>query len=120
MLAAGCGPVYSTSYEFVHPQNPDRACFAQCLSAKSQCARLERIAQLQEEEIYYERCMDEADEEENAKKRKRKREKCAHTSPSFGGGSSAAGCEAEYRDCFRACGGRVIEVTECVYNCDQE
>ena len=152
-LLAACGPIYDTRYEYKRPSNPDRGCFAQCTSAKSQCESINRLAELQRQELEYLRCRDEVDDK-RAKNRRwcggqydscrdkakgnkqrrqceddydrcrdraddRKRRGCdspLHFSPL--GSEESANCGRDYNECFIGCGGRVIEIRECVFNCE--
>lgn len=119
---AACGPAYQTDYEYFRPPDADRSCFAQCVSARSACRNDERASRRQTAAIDDLRFLAVESCEDRAKNKKERR-KC-DSRYGWGGGfydddldGDGFDCEADYRECHIACGGKVRETRVCVSNC---
>lgn len=110
-----CGPIYSTRYEYIPPQDPQsKVCVSQCEISRMQCETLV--------EQNYQQCQDQQDwkrEEYDRCKRHYGDKECS--SPSYRYCSNDTDrCDKLYRNCYSACGGQVNSYRECTYNCDQQ
>ncbi|WP_041795432.1 hypothetical protein [Pararhodospirillum photometricum] len=123
-VAAACGPIYETSYEFRAPRSPEgRVCTSQCLNWQQNCTH-----SCQRDE---ERCKDR--EREDARReyrryvdeKRRAGQKVTKTESSFYDGYGCArsscrdDCDSMYRQCFVNCGGSVVPNTVCTAFCDK-
>lgn len=87
-----CTPVYEKTYRYEPPQaTRGQTCVAQCQRAKSMC---ENFQQKQ-----YQNCVATNDPQQ-----------CEQT--------SNLRCEADHRECYQLCGGKIVEEKVCVNNCD--
>lgn len=123
LLPAGCGPLYSTSYDLTPPQSVEgRGCVAQCEAARHACGRSclveERLCRIEARHDAID------DFHHYVRERARKGREIKRTLDSFDSswrcGSSAcdSGCAAHFRNCFAGCGGMVEERRVCVAFCD--
>ena len=124
---AACGPVYETDYRLETPDRTDEAtaaCLNACGAERGSCGRAaeqelracEDRASLQEQacatraQLDYMVCSAGAERDGTSCYRR----VCRRPSCSTGALDS---CEASYRRCFAACGGKVLEERRCVANC---
>jgi hypothetical protein len=118
-----CAPVYETRYQLTPPPGgpESRSCLGRCRAALSLCATQASGAYRacdQRAQQRFEVCQRNASIEVEVCKRSGRddctrrictRERCSD--------ASVAGCDADYRGCFAACGGSVTESAVCVANC---
>ena len=120
LLASGiltsCGPQFQTNYTYYPPESPSgQTCIFQCQNGKLQCQQLR--------DMEYERCIDRADREYyrcqdmNLDLPDKKKEYCYRA---YCNDADYERCEAGYRSCYQACGGRVESETVCVSGCEQQ
>ena len=115
LAATACGPVYSTTYSFIPPENANgRACIFQCESAKTQCQHIEDLERDRCEsrsDLEYERCEARNDRVyKDDDKEYCYREYCS---------VDYTNCDDRYRSCYQNCGGKVNATTVCTAFCDQ-
>jgi hypothetical protein len=127
-IAAGCGPVYEPVYRFEPPAGAQEAgvrrCLAACETARAVClppardrlAACEAWASMSQDlcrsnaRIDFEICRSAfAPEGQVCVPRICGRPRCLPV--------EVEACEADYRRCFAACGGTVVEERRCVANC---
>ena len=116
-MVSGCGPIYDLRYEYAKPSGADRVCFSQCVTGRSHCRQLSRLADANRERDAA-LCAAIASGEKDAAERRRRLAECRLAlppRPAFPDGD----CERDYNDCFIACGGTVTEIRECVANCGE-
>ncbi|NYZ11540.1 hypothetical protein HL658_03180 [Azospirillum sp. RWY-5-1] len=123
LLTAGCGPLYSTSYDLTPPTSVEgRGCAAQCETARHACGRScrmeERLCRIEARHDAIE------DYHDYVRERTRKGREIKRSPESFDRGWScnASACESDcggqFRNCFAGCGGLVEERRVCVAFCD--
>ena len=117
-LLWGCGPIYDVRYEYEKPPGADRLCFSQCITGRSHCRQLGRLADANRDRDHS-LCVALASGEKDDKRRAKRMAECNFALPTHGY-DHGADCEADYNDCFIACGGTVTAIEECVANCDRE
>lgn len=127
LALAACGPVYETDYRLETPDQTDEAttgCLSACAAERGSCGRAaeqelrlcEDRASLQEQacetraQLDFMVCSAGAERDGTSCYRRQ----CRRPSCSTGG---LGACEASYRRCFAACGGKVLEERRCVANC---
>lgn len=119
-LLAGCGPIYKRNYEHIPPKSQTgKMCHAQCVQTKGACQEACRVdtercqARAKQDALY---------EYEQYKHHQRKEGKPIEKDISeFNRGGScgnSCNCEPMYNDCFKACGGKIIEHKTCVAFCE--
>jgi hypothetical protein len=125
-MAAGCGPVYEPVYRFEPPaeEASARRCLAACEAARAAClppardrlAACEARASLSQDlcrsnaRIDFEICRSAfAPEGQVCVPRICQRPRCPPV--------EIESCDSDYRRCFAACGGTVVEERRCVTNC---
>ena len=116
-VVSGCGPIYDLRYEYAKPSGADRVCFSQCVTGRSHCRQLSRLADANRERDAA-LCAAIASGEKDAAERRRRLAECRLAlppRPAFPDGD----CARDYNDCFIACGGTVTEIRECVANCGE-
>lgn len=122
IVISGCGPIYSTKYEYIPPHSTGgRMCANDCLEAKSHC---QQMAQMREDA-----CRDRAhraallefkayqEQKKNLGKKVRK------TVADFDRGnecSRSTDCDENYKMCFQTCGGTIQANKECIAFCDKQ
>ena len=124
---AACSPVYEPAFRLEAPEPLDaqaRQCIADCNAGREACfspardevAACTSRALLQQDQcrsnaqIDYQICQSAyAPEGQNCFLRLCERPACEPV--------AIRACEADYRRCFAACGGRVVEERRCVANC---
>ena len=116
LFFSACGPIYNTDYQFTPPSSTTgRVCTQQCENSKFQCQQME--------EMSADRCRDRAQiEQQRCEDNIRWREGRDPKWYECGAESCSANtdrCDAQYRSCYQACGGRVDAHTYCVANCSQ-
>ena len=118
-LLWGCGPIYDLRYEYKKPANAERSCFAQCVTGRSHCRQLERLGDVSRRDREVSLCLALASGEKDNDRRAKRMAECrfAVAPPPMHSGTD---CALDYNDCFITCGGTVIEIQECVANCDAE
>ena len=117
LLLQGCGPIYDFRYEYAKPPGADRLCFSQCVTGRSHCRQLERLADAGRERDRA-LCVAVASGEKDKNLRAERLAQCRLALPPPV--HSGQTCGLDYNDCFVACGGTVTEIRECVANCDPE
>jgi hypothetical protein len=124
----GCGPVYKPGYRLEAPADAARPevqqCLAACTVARDACLgpaqeRLDacetRASMMQDScrsnaQIDYQICLRQIEQTgRTCARRICQRMACPR--------QEVEACEASYRDCFAACGGKVLEEPRCVANC---
>lgn len=123
--AAGCGPVYRTTYEMTPPQTAaGRACVSNCQQTKNLCRntgydRYRRCKAAQR--AYAERKFNEYRIQQLLlKKPIKKSERSFHGGYSCRiEGSYEHSCQQDFVGCFSNCGGQVRPHTVCTANCDK-
>ena len=115
-LLGGCGPIYDLRYEYEKPANAERSCFAHCVTGRSHCRQLGRLGDVSRRDREVSLCLALAGGEKDDERRAKRMAECgfAAAPPVYSG----TDCELDYNDCFIACGGTVIEIQECVANCE--
>lgn len=96
----------TTRYEYHQPRSSEgRICTAQCLNSKQQCETMSSMAYNQCRQNYnisqqlYNQC----------KKRDKKDKSCIQPTYCY---QDRDDCEDNYRECFKACGGKIRVVEE--------
>ena len=117
ILMTACGPIYDTSYVLTPPKSGSGgSCVSECGYRENSCKRWVRDRYERCEEYNRVQSRDCAERIRYEKNRNPKWTECGNVEACD---SSESSCEAEYRDCFQSCGGRVEEVKKCIMNCDQ-
>jgi hypothetical protein len=121
LMLTACVPIYETHYSYQPPDNPqEKSCIAQCQENRNVC-RSDCHNQQQQ-------CESQAREKAEFRYRMYKTKRQNAGKPlqkSLGdfyhtmGCHRTCNCQAEYRQCYRACGGKVIKHTHCIAFCDQ-
>ncbi len=106
LLLIGCGPIYSTKYNYQPPNNLDgKKCIFQCENYRLQCEQTEDMREescrFRAEQLCYDR---EGNDRTNCDK------------PSCY--SNYSRCERMYKSCYQACGGVITPHRECVLGCN--
>jgi hypothetical protein len=114
LLLTACGPIYDTAYRFLPPEDSSgRVCIYQCENGRLQCRT---IQEMQSRNCEAWSNQDVANCEANIRiyqNREPKWYECTGESCS----PDYDQCDLSYRNCYEACGGRVISETRCVANC---
>jgi hypothetical protein len=114
LCLAGCNPIYRTHYDYQPPDSPvGRSCIATCGGNRELCIsnnQLRHSACRSEREAEYQRCMASAVREKKDPSKACSRGYCPQP-------DDHAACEPRYAQCYRDCGGRVVEERRCVANC---
>ena len=117
LCASGCGPIYSTEYKFFPPKDPRSSyCIQQCESDADRC-RQYQSAQHDSCEYENQRLMNECNYQiQQSKGRGPKWHECGRQlSCDF----PETRCISDFHNCYRYCGGTVIEEKVCVANCEE-
>lgn len=114
---SGCGPVYTTRYDFVPPPNESGGyCTAMCDRNQMDCRRYEdRKNDRCNQDVRYAK----QEYEDCLNRNNRDLTKCSDRS--FGMNCFSPNysvCDDTYRRCYQNCGGTVLSRQECVFNCD--
>lgn len=121
-LLAGCHPIYKTEYAFVAPKsNVAKMCTAQCIQGKSSCEQMCRMNNESCRARAHQQAVEEFRQYKHDRKREHKEVKrnvsdFEHTSSC----NQDCDCEPNYRACYSACGGQVLERDVCVAFCDKK
>ena len=120
-LLTGCGPVYKTDYEFVAPKSQSgKNCHARCVQSQSSC---NLQCQSQNETCRSRAKQDALYAYEQYKHQRRSEglpvEKDISAFNHESSCNSSCGCDSLYNNCFKACGGQIIEHKKCVAFCDK-
>lgn len=117
ILITACGPIYDTSYVLTPPKTSAGSdCVSECRYHESTCKRWVRDRYERCQEYNREESRDCSDRIRREKNRNPKWTECGNVEACD---SSESTCEAEYRDCFQSCGGKVEEVKRCIMNCEE-
>ncbi len=118
ILLSACGPIYSTKYRFIPPQDVwSRQCITECLRINDNCytqaenrAAKERMQCEQAASIRYATCIATA-KTEAASKNCSQHSFCNQT-------ADTSRCDSEYRHCYQNCGGIVEAYQVCEFGCN--
>jgi hypothetical protein len=114
----GCGPVYQTDYIFRPPEDYNgRNCILQCDNMKMQCEQSAEMSYQDCEHrnaIEYDHCMR---REKVYNKKGDCIENCYCSQDTWSCSRDFSRCDLNYRQCYRNCGGTVLEQNRCVSNC---
>lgn len=121
ILVTGCGPIYSTTYQYVPPKSHrGRRCANRCLMQKSTCEN--------NCNILHQACRMEANAAaEPAYRAYVRQERKAGKTPwrtlgdfaDYSNCGGDCGCGSNYNQCFTNCGGQIIPHTVCTAFCDK-
>ena len=116
IVAAGCGPIYDTVYTLTPPPGAvGLECVEGCEDQQEECERyLERREAECEarQQAQMARCEERIQHEKN---RGAKWTECGKTESCV---KELSRCEAPFRSCYAACGGKVESKRECTAFCD--
>lgn len=121
LALGGCGPIYDLRYEYEKPPGADRLCFSQCVTGRSHCRQLARLADANRERDRA-LCVALASGESDDDRRAKRVAECRLNFPRLplpATEHNGGNCQQDYNECFVACGGTVHEIRECVINCGQ-
>ncbi|GAA0594106.1 hypothetical protein [Caenispirillum bisanense] len=123
VVLQGCGPVYTTHYDYTAPATPEgKACAAQCQvsqthcrssceSAQDACRARARLEAVQEYERY-------AEARTQAGKKIDRSVSSFDRSYSCSSQTCRPGCDDDFRICYSTCGGQVRATVVCTSGCE--
>ena len=123
VVLQGCGPTYSTRYDYIAPSSPEgRACVAQCQVSQTHCRSSCESAQ----EACRSRARLEAihEYERYAEARTKAGKKVDRSVSSFDRAYTCSdrtcrsNCEEDFRICYGTCGGEVRATVICTSGCE--
>ena len=140
LLLSGCGPIYTTTYEFEHPQykpgsrqydsfthciskaaSSRERCRAACQSTNTQCFATAQQDMYDQRRDCYRHHRGYYDKHGHWHKDKHSVKQCDYIYADTSACSQDCGqCDQDYREAYRICGGTVTEQVTCVDFCDQE
>ncbi|MBK1649482.1 hypothetical protein CKO36_12960 [Rhabdochromatium marinum] len=117
LCLTACGPIYKTDYTYIPPEDSaSRQCLNQCLGMQADCraraedrATRENTACQQNAMVNYSVCLATAKTEAD-------RNRCSASSY-CNRQPDLSPCDADYRACYRNCGGTIISQQRCISGC---
>lgn len=122
LMLIGCGPQFRTDYTYIPPETESgQRCILKCHSERKKCEHRQRTfiqdCEYQQRKIALEKYRNYIEKQRVNGEEIDKNEDYFYDDWAC---RSNYDCDVEYRSCYKMCGGRVLEDTYCVKNCDKQ